>query len=322
VYREYTDASFTNRKSVDVKDVHKDLLGPIIRAEVGDVIIIHFKNMASRNFSIHTRGLKYSESDSGVNYQPSQGVAPGDVRKYTWEVPSRSGPGPSDPDCIPWIYTSQADDSDIYAGLYGMSVICRPGTLTSSGRRSDVEHEFFLLMHVSNENNSPYLADNMAAHAVNRLNTDYLSDGDFEESNIMHAINGRLQGNTHHLVMDVNDTVAWYFASIGSEVDLHSFHLHGHTVMHSSDGHRNDAVNLFPGEAEALVMLADNPGTWLLHCHQLDHIIAGMETTYTVREGNFTSRADLSRVLRGCPCHGICDSCYCCLPPTDAPNVG
>ena len=59
VYREYTDASFTNRKSVDVRDVHKDLLGPIIRAEVGDVIIIHFKNMASRPYNMHPRGLKY-----------------------------------------------------------------------------------------------------------------------------------------------------------------------------------------------------------------------------------------------------------------------
>ena len=68
----------------------------------------------------------------------------------------------------------------------------------------------------------------------------------------MHAINGRLVGNTHHLVMEEGDTVAWYFASVGSEVDLHTFHIHGHTVLHGSDGHRNDVINVFPGEAEGL----------------------------------------------------------------------
>jgi FtsP/CotA-like multicopper oxidase with cupredoxin domain len=30
-------------------------------------------------------------------------------------------------------------------------------------------------------------------------------------------------------------------------------------------------------------MLADNPGTWLLHCHVADHIHAGMFTTFTIQ---------------------------------------
>jgi FtsP/CotA-like multicopper oxidase with cupredoxin domain len=30
-------------------------------------------------------------------------------------------------------------------------------------------------------------------------------------------------------------------------------------------------------------MVADNPGTWLLHCHVGDHMDAGMFTTFTVR---------------------------------------
>merc|ERR1711879_59343 len=83
-----------------------------------------------------------------------------------------------------------------------------------------------------------------------------------------------------------NKTVAWYFASMGAEVDLHSFHLHGNTVLHTSAGHRDDTINIFPGQAEAMVMVADNAGTWLLHCHTLDHIIAGMETTYTMGANN------------------------------------
>jgi FtsP/CotA-like multicopper oxidase with cupredoxin domain len=31
-------------------------------------------------------------------------------------------------------------------------------------------------------------------------------------------------------------------------------------------------------------MLADNPGTWLYHCHVADHIDAGMQVTFTITE--------------------------------------
>jgi FtsP/CotA-like multicopper oxidase with cupredoxin domain len=29
-------------------------------------------------------------------------------------------------------------------------------------------------------------------------------------------------------------------------------------------------------------MVPDNPGTWLFHCHVLNHQMAGMQTRYTV----------------------------------------
>lgn len=30
----------------------------------------------------------------------------GEIKTYRWNVPKRSGPGPSDPNCIPWVYYS------------------------------------------------------------------------------------------------------------------------------------------------------------------------------------------------------------------------
>ena len=38
---------------------HLGVLGPIVRAEEGDEIIIILKNMANRNYSIHPHGLHY-----------------------------------------------------------------------------------------------------------------------------------------------------------------------------------------------------------------------------------------------------------------------
>ena len=44
-------------------------VGPTIRAEVGDVIIVHFKNAASvpQNFSIHPHGIFYTKFHEGEN---------------------------------------------------------------------------------------------------------------------------------------------------------------------------------------------------------------------------------------------------------------
>lgn len=33
----------------------------------------------------------------------------GDIVTYRWEVPERSGPGPNDSACVPWIYYSVVD---------------------------------------------------------------------------------------------------------------------------------------------------------------------------------------------------------------------
>lgn len=279
VYRGYTDATFQTR----IPEVHETILGPTLRAEVGDLIKVTFLNKASQLYSMHSRGIRTSQSDSGTNYGQAVAAFPGQAHVYHWQVPDSAGPGPSDPNCIPWIYYSAVDATrDVYSGLMGPLVICRPGTLDSSGQRRDVDKELFVMMSVMDENLSWYFNQNIQRFAPGRVGTDYRNDGDFEESNLMHAVNGRVFGNNPELFMEYGSNVTWYLMSLGAEIDLHTFHLHGHTFIHSSESHREDIMQIFPGQAEAVEMVANNPGTWLLHCHVLDHIGAGMETTYTV----------------------------------------
>jgi len=45
--------------------------------------------------------------------------------------------------------------------------------------------------------------------------------------------------------------------------------------------HRTDVVELLLGSMVTADMRADNPGTWMIHCHVADHMEAGMSTTYT-----------------------------------------
>ena len=48
-------------------------------------------------------------------------------------------------------------------------------------------------------------------------------------------------------------------------------------------GRNTVVVEVLPGGMVTADMVADNPGTWLLHCHVADHIEAGMTATYTIR---------------------------------------
>uniref|UniRef100_A0A665XD06 ferroxidase n=1 Tax=Echeneis naucrates TaxID=173247 RepID=A0A665XD06_ECHNA len=294
VYREYTDETFSKKKQHQNQQ-HLGIMGPIIKAEVGEQIVVIFKNKANRPYSIAAHGVRASGSHIHVN--------PGHILELTWDVPVSSGPGVSDPNCISYAYYSNVDFiKDLYSGLLGPLVICRPGTLqrgTGPDRqRSDVEKEFALLFMVHDENQSWYLDDNIRTYLGVQPDR-FKPDEDFEESNKMHGINGKLYGNLHGLVITQGQKVDWYLLGMGNEVDMHTVHFHAETFTYKTDRvHRADVFDLFPGTFQTVEMVAGNPGTWLLHCHVTDHIHAGMETTFTIKGVHLEALSATSVVLR------------------------
>uniref|UniRef100_A0A8C4LVS5 ferroxidase n=1 Tax=Equus asinus asinus TaxID=83772 RepID=A0A8C4LVS5_EQUAS len=280
VYREYTNGEFVEIKARPPREEHLGLLGPMIHAEVGDSILIVFKNKARQPFSILAQGVEIMDSGKQLQVPITK---PGEIRTYRWNVPKRSGPGPSDPNCIPWVYYSTVNFvKDTYSGLMGPLITCREGVLNEKGRRSDVDYEFVLLFLIFNENESWYLDDNIKKY-LNKDPRDFKRTDDFEESNKMHAINGKIFGNLHGLIMNEGTMTNWYLIGMGSEVDIHTIHYHAESFLFKIDkSYREDVYDLFPGTFQTIELFADHPGTWLLHCHVSDHIHAGMETTYTV----------------------------------------
>lgn len=105
VYREYTDATFKTLTPRPDKWKHLGLLGPVIRAEVGDTIRIVFRNNGSHPYSIHAHGVFYDKDSEGSPYEDGtsgkdkadDAVAPGTEHVYVWRVPERAGPGPKGP---------------------------------------------------------------------------------------------------------------------------------------------------------------------------------------------------------------------------------
>ena len=65
-------------------------------------------------------------------------------------------------------------------------------------------------------------------------------------------------------------------------VMFHPMHLHGHTfqvVGAGKAGARKDTAIVRPDHRVTVDFVADNPGQWMLHCHNLYHQVAGMMTT-------------------------------------------
>ncbi|MCT9004708.1 multicopper oxidase family protein [Streptomyces rhizosphaerihabitans] len=56
----------------------------------------------------------------------------------------------------------------------------------------------------------------------------------------------------------------------------HPMHLHGHTYQLDSTGPRKDTTIVLPRSKVSVVFDADNPGQWMLHCHNAYHSEAGM----------------------------------------------
>ncbi len=283
IYREYTEG-FGKLKQRGEREQHLGILGPVIRANVGDNIVIHFRNNTRFPASIHPHGVFYTKAHEGSSYDDGDSntadgsVAPGDEYTYQWDVPLRAGPGENDPSSIAWIYHSHVDEpADTNSGLIGPIIITRVGMGHKDASPRDVDREFATLFNVFDENSSLYLDANLT-RCNGSCNPD---DEDFQESNLMHGMNGLVYGNNQGYVMHKGERVRWYILGMGTEVDLHTPHWHGATLLHN--GNRLDVTEVLPAATKTLDMIPDVDGIWMYHCHVNDHISAGMMSTFTIK---------------------------------------
>ena len=292
LYQGYTDATFTTRESRPPAWQHLGFLGPVVHAAVGDTVQIVFRNNLDRPASIHMHGLRYDKASEGAPYDdgttPSERaddtVPPGATYSYTYTVPERAGPGPMDPSSVMWMYHSHVDEvADTNGGLMGPVIVTARDMARADGTPRDVDRELVSVFQVTDENQSLDLPVNVEELEESPLE----EDEDFVESNLMHNINGYVFGNQplgsspgEGMTVQAGQRVRWYLMSMGTEVDLHTPHWHGNTVV--ANGMRTDVTALLPAQMVIADMTPDAPGVWLLHCHVNDHLIAGMIARYQV----------------------------------------
>ena len=96
------------------------------------------------------------------------------------------------------------------------------------------------------------------------------------------TVNGHMFPDLPMYVVDEGDVVRMTISNKSG--DVHPMHLHGHhAVVLSRDGVAAsgspwviDSLNVEDDETYEIGFVADNPGIWMDHCHNLDHADDGL----------------------------------------------
>ena len=205
LYEEYPDASFTPSEK-KARPQWYGLMGPTLRCEVGDRIVITFQNACTKSLTMHPHGVKYNKPFEGAAYQDGRDglgdhVQPGETYTYLWTCDEASGPGPADGSSVAWLYHSHDPSRiDSSAGLIGPIIITRRGDANIDSTPTDIDVEYVLYLSVIDESISYLLDKNIdefgGGLSLTAAERETLKgDDDFVEGNLMHGINGYLFGN-------------------------------------------------------------------------------------------------------------------------------
>jgi manganese oxidase len=220
--------------------------GPLIEAEVGDTVIVHFRNKLKVPVTMHPHGIFYANEMDGA-YKGKFTDPGGFVQRertftYVWECPEGTEGT--------WLYHDHGpmDPLPVFRGLHGPLVIRKPGEARPST-------EFFLAFHTWDP-------------SITGL------------KQIFYCVNGKAYaGNTPTLGAHVGDRVAMHV--YGVDNFFHTFHLHGHRWT-EPDGKIVDNKTFGPADSFRLEFTEDNPGRWFYHCHVFQHLHQGMNGWYVV----------------------------------------
>ncbi|XP_005038621.1 PREDICTED: coagulation factor V isoform X1 [Ficedula albicollis] len=286
IFQSYTDSTFSTLQDEDEYTEHLGILGPVIRAEVDDVILVHFKNLASRPYSLHAHGVLYEKSSEGSVYddestawfKEDDEVQPNNSYIYVWYASRRSGPVQSGAACRSWIYYSDLNlEKDIQSGLIGPILICEKGAFNKSDSSRTYTRDFFLLFMVFDEEKSWYF-DKHSGRPCNEKTQE------MQHCHKFYAING-ITYNLQGLRMYEGETVRWHLLNMGGPKDIHVVHFHGQTFIEQGQPeHQLGTYTLLPGSFRTIEMKPQRPGWWLLDTEVGEYQQAGMQASYLVIE--------------------------------------
>uniref|UniRef100_A0A672J286 Coagulation factor VIII, procoagulant component n=1 Tax=Salarias fasciatus TaxID=181472 RepID=A0A672J286_SALFA len=279
VYREYTDSTYTSPKE---RAAWTGIQGPVIAAQAGDKVVIHFKNLASQPYSISPVGITYSKHSEGVGYDDStagqekedDAVSPGGYYEYVWDINHEDGPTASDPDCLTYTYSSQVDPvRDLNSGLIGALLICKSGVLTDSRQRKSPA--FVLLFAVFDETKSWYgeVGERVSRERFKR------TKGRKE----YHTINGYVNSTLPGLTMcQGRSPVFWHLIGVGTAPEIHSIRFQDHSLQVLT--HRKLTIEVTPLTLITAEMRPYTTGRFPISCQINAHQHDGMEATFTVEK--------------------------------------
>lgn len=245
--------------------------GPEIRVKEGDRVRVIFKNELPVPSSIHWHGLHVPwtmDGPPGINQKP---VKPGET--FVYEFVAR-------PAGTRFYHTHGSGQHDealqMDMGLYGAFII-----EARDEPRYDREYTIVLSERLSTL--MPWEGKPAAPHGGHHGGAPQPSapvGGHAAPDTFF--MNGKSWPEAEPLRVRQGERVRIRLINAGS-MSTHPMHLHGQSFrVVAIDGNRletpivRDVVPVSPGERYDIEFVADNPGVWLFHCHELHHMDAGM----------------------------------------------
>lgn len=270
---------------------------PTIRVREGDWVWIDFTNASDEMHTIHWHGLTVPYRMDGVPYVTQDPTMRGERYRYVFQAR---------PYGTHFYHCHFGTVMHMQAGMYGAFVVERDDDPIRDRFPYTKDHVLILgavdTVYVRDQLNAMFsrmrqrdalgargrldLATQSRYHDVAALRKDVAAGKPppYARSRVpfepqqpnFFTINGRSFPSTEEIVVREGEWTRLRYINTGAV--SFSMHLHGHDFYHvCSDGAplpapvRMSTIHVAPGKTEDIVFLADNPGIWALHDHDVVH---------------------------------------------------
>ena len=224
--------------------------GPQIWVNQGDKVRVELTNKLPEPTTVHWHGVDVPNDQDGVPGVTQDAIAPGATYAYQWEAK---------PAGTFWYHSHFDNNRQLDMGLYGAIVI-------KGADEPHYDKEFVLMMDEwirLQDGRNGWEGVDHAGHNPGEYN--------------WFTINGKSAPEIPHMVVNQGDRVRIRLIDAGYQA--HPMHLHGKrfTVV-AKDGatlaspYQADTVLVGTGERYDLEYVADDPGSWMFHCHIDAHL--------------------------------------------------
>jgi manganese oxidase len=245
-------------RSVSAYAYNGTLPGPEVHVQEGDLLRITLVNRLPEPTTIHWHGVPVPNGMDGVPGVTAPVVPPGG--SFTYEFPA---PAPG----TYWYHPHHDSAVQIARGLYGLLIVDPPDV----SRSWDLE----VPLVVGEFGASPMAGFGGMGGMGGGIAGAGMAGAGMMASTLL--INGKTAPAIPEVRVKRGKKILFRMVNTGNMV--HPMHVHGlHWEVLATDGfdvptsYRKDTLPLNAGERFDAVLLADNPGRWLVHCHNLQHV--------------------------------------------------
>lgn len=237
--------------------------GPEIRVTEGDLVRVTLENKLPTATTVHFHGVNLTPDMDGPVGLNQAAVEPGETFVYEF-IATPSG--------TRWFHSHTDVSVQVMLGLYGTFIVEPKET------QVEFDREYTYVLSEWDLELNPDVALGLAPRGQ-RDST--LRGGEFGTD--LFLFNGRMHESIPPMFVEEGEQVLIRLVNAGNT--SHPFHTHGHSFkVVATDGNfvpeaaqiTKDTIMIAPGERYDLLMEANNPGVWMMHCHIENHADNGM----------------------------------------------